>query len=209
VAAQSLERTIPSHLAVLLPPALQAELDAMEQLSEQALQAIAASVAAPERAEQFDDLIALKQAGTITPGQQEQLTALRSESEALADLGWQEIGKSRPRVEGSSPLSAYLYGCIIVSIITCSTPQPISCRRLRILVRRCNLRAPYTTTRALMDQMGAGSPSLSSSTICLPHCQLVPQTFSYHVCIAIPTPAKTHLAELIRWIGSTQGMRRR
>ena len=33
--------------------------------------------------EQIDDLIALKQAGTITPEQQEQLTALRGESEAL------------------------------------------------------------------------------------------------------------------------------
>jgi hypothetical protein len=83
VVAQSLERTIPPHLVALLPTTLQAELDAMEQLSDEALRAIAYSVALPERGEQMDELIALKQAGTITPHQQEQLSALRSEAEAL------------------------------------------------------------------------------------------------------------------------------
>jgi hypothetical protein len=83
VVAQSLERTIPPHLAALLPTALQAELDAMEHLSDEALRAIAYSIASPERTQQMDDLIALKQAGTITPEQQEHLTALRGESEAL------------------------------------------------------------------------------------------------------------------------------
>jgi hypothetical protein len=48
----------------------------MEQLSDEALRAIAYSVALPKRGEQMDELIALKQAGTITPQQQEQLTAL-------------------------------------------------------------------------------------------------------------------------------------
>src|SRR5689334_22671984 len=83
VVAQSLERTIPPHLVALLPATLQAELDAMEQLSDEALYVIAYSVALPERGEQMDELIALKQAGTITPHQQEQLSALRSEAEAL------------------------------------------------------------------------------------------------------------------------------
>lgn len=83
VVAQSLERTIPPHLSALLPTALQAELDAMEHLSDEALHAIAYSLASPERNAQIEDLIALKQAGIITSEQQEQLTALRGESEAL------------------------------------------------------------------------------------------------------------------------------
>jgi hypothetical protein len=76
VVAQSLERTIPPHLAALLPNALQAELDAMEHLSDAALHAIADRVAPSKRGIQMDDLIALKQAGAIAPEQQEQLTAL-------------------------------------------------------------------------------------------------------------------------------------
>ena len=83
VVAQSLERTIPPHLVSLLSPALQAELDAMEQLSDEALRAIAYGVASAKRSEQMDELIALKQAGAITEQQQEQLTTLRSEAEAL------------------------------------------------------------------------------------------------------------------------------
>lgn len=83
VVAQSLERTIPPHLVALLPNDLQAELDAMEQLSDAALRAIAYSIVPPERSAQMDDLIALKQDGTITADQQAQLSALRAESEAL------------------------------------------------------------------------------------------------------------------------------
>src|SRR5436309_1459208 len=75
VVAQSLERTIPSHLATLLPTALQAELEAMEHLSDAVLRVIAYSVAPPERGAQIDDLIALKQDGTITAEQQAQLAA--------------------------------------------------------------------------------------------------------------------------------------
>jgi len=81
--SQSLERTIPPHLVALLPPALHAELDAMEQLSDEAVRAIAYRVASAERGARMDELIALKQAETITEQQQEQLTALRSEAEAL------------------------------------------------------------------------------------------------------------------------------
>ena len=45
VIAQSLERTILPHLAALLPSTLRVELDAMEHLSDEALHAIAYSVA--------------------------------------------------------------------------------------------------------------------------------------------------------------------
>lgn len=83
VVAQTLERAIPPHLEGLLPNALRSELEAMVLLSDEALRTIAYSVAQPERGALMDDLIALKQDGTITSEQQEQLTALRGESEAL------------------------------------------------------------------------------------------------------------------------------
>ena len=81
--AQSLERSIPPHLATLLPLDLRTELDAMAQLSDEALRAIALSLAAPERGTRMDDLIARKQDGSITPEQQAELTGLSAESEAL------------------------------------------------------------------------------------------------------------------------------
>jgi hypothetical protein len=55
----------------------------MEQLSDEALRAIALSMAPAERGAQMDDLIALKQSGAITPEQQAQLSGLSAESEAL------------------------------------------------------------------------------------------------------------------------------
>lgn len=83
VVAQTLERAIPPHLEVLLPDTLHIELEAMELLSDEALRTIAYSVAPPERSALMDDLILLKQDGTITAKHQEQLTTLRGESEAL------------------------------------------------------------------------------------------------------------------------------
>lgn len=83
VVAQSLERALPPHLAALLPTALQAELHAMEHLSDDALHAIATSVEPPERTRQMDTLLTLKQDGTITAEQDAHLTTLRAESEAL------------------------------------------------------------------------------------------------------------------------------
>lgn len=83
VVAQSLERTIPSHLVALLPSDLQAELAAMEHLSDEALRAIAYSSASTSAIEQMDDLIALKQENTLPSEQQAQLSALRIEAEAL------------------------------------------------------------------------------------------------------------------------------
>lgn len=83
VVVQSLERTIPPHLATLLPQALQTELDAMEHLSDEALRALAFSVEPSERSRQRDELTELSETGTITPEQQRQLSALRAEAEAL------------------------------------------------------------------------------------------------------------------------------
>lgn len=83
VVAQSLERSIPPHLAALLPEALQAELVAMEHLSDDALYAIASSIEPVDRRQQINELIALRDAGTITDEQTAQLATLRTESEAL------------------------------------------------------------------------------------------------------------------------------
>lgn len=83
VVAQSLERAIPPHFVGLLPNALRDELEAMEHLSDEALLAIAKSIAFPERGTHMDKLIGLKQDGTITAEEQEQLTALRNDSESL------------------------------------------------------------------------------------------------------------------------------
>ena len=83
VVAQSLERTIPPHLAALLPSALQAELDAMEHLSDEVLRAIAMSVELPERSNRIDELVKRQQDGTMTAEEETQLTALQAESEAL------------------------------------------------------------------------------------------------------------------------------
>jgi hypothetical protein len=83
VVARSLERSIPSHLDARFPEALQAELVAMRQLSDDALRAIAGSVEPAERRDQINDLIDLRDAGTITEEQTTQLATLRAESEAL------------------------------------------------------------------------------------------------------------------------------
>lgn len=66
VVARSLERSIPSHLDARLPEALQAELAAMGQLSDDALRAIANSVEPAERHNQINNLIDLRNAGTIS-----------------------------------------------------------------------------------------------------------------------------------------------
>lgn len=76
-------RTIPPHLTSLLPNELRTELDAMAQLSDEALHAIALSLAPPERGARMDELTARKQDCIITPAQQAELTGLSAESEAL------------------------------------------------------------------------------------------------------------------------------
>lgn len=83
VVAQSLERIIPPHLATLLPSTLQAELGAMEHLSDEVLRVISMSVQLPERSQQIADLITLRENGTISAEQESQLIALRAETEAL------------------------------------------------------------------------------------------------------------------------------
>lgn len=83
VVIQSLERSIPAHLSALLPGELQAELQVMEQLSDAALWAIASSTLAADQIASMDQLILLKQAGTITPSQQTVLTAQLDAADAL------------------------------------------------------------------------------------------------------------------------------
>jgi hypothetical protein len=83
VIAQSLERTIPAQLLALLPTNLQAELHAMEQLSDAALQAIALSTAPSGRAQQLEALSDLKRDGAISPEQLSLFQSLRDETEAL------------------------------------------------------------------------------------------------------------------------------
>ncbi|PDW00549.1 hypothetical protein [Candidatus Viridilinea mediisalina] len=81
--AQALERTLPPYLTALLPVELQTELSAMDQLSDEALQAIALSLAPASRNEKIDELIALKQVSELTIEQQDQLTLLCAANEAL------------------------------------------------------------------------------------------------------------------------------
>lgn len=81
--AQSLERVVPPNLAALLPASLQTELDAMEQLSDEALRAIAYSTVAPERVSERDDLVAQEQDGGLSDEQQIRRATLRAEAEAL------------------------------------------------------------------------------------------------------------------------------
>jgi hypothetical protein len=81
--AQSLERVVPPNLAALLPATLQAELDAMEHLSDEALRAIAYSTVTPERVGERDTLAAQEQGGGLSEEQRARLAALRAEAEAL------------------------------------------------------------------------------------------------------------------------------
>ncbi len=83
VVSQSLTQALPTQLKALLPGELQDELAVMEQLSDDALHAIAYSTTPAERLIQMDALITLKQAGMLTPTQQHQLTLLRRDTEAV------------------------------------------------------------------------------------------------------------------------------
>ncbi|MFV9503514.1 MAG: hypothetical protein AB4911_03015 [Oscillochloridaceae bacterium umkhey_bin13] len=83
VITQTLERTIPVPLASGLPPSLQAELAAMEHLSDDALRSLAYSTSSPAQQTQLDVLIEQKQQGSLKPEQAAQLTTLRQEAEAL------------------------------------------------------------------------------------------------------------------------------
>jgi len=67
----------------LLPPAIQAELNAMEQLSDEALWAIACSTANDDKIALYDVLIERQNAQTLTAEGRHLLTQLRDQADAL------------------------------------------------------------------------------------------------------------------------------
>jgi hypothetical protein len=66
-----------------LPPELQAELDALAQMSDDELWKIARSTFSTDQRRQYDRLLEKNSAGKLTPVEREQLKELRLESEQL------------------------------------------------------------------------------------------------------------------------------
>lgn len=66
-----------------MPPTVQAELDAMEHLSDEALWVIAQSVANEDKIALYDLLIDRHQAGSLTAEDKHVLAQLRDEADAL------------------------------------------------------------------------------------------------------------------------------
>ena len=83
VVAQTLTRALPPAAEPDLPLALQAELNAMEHLSDEALWAIARSTANDDKIALYDLLITRQNAGSLTTEGQKVLTQLREEADAL------------------------------------------------------------------------------------------------------------------------------
>ena len=83
VVAETLARTLPPAPELDLPPAVQAELKAMEQLSDEALWAIARSTANDDKIALYDVLIERQHTGTLTAEGRHLLTQLRDEADAL------------------------------------------------------------------------------------------------------------------------------
>ncbi len=81
--AQTLARGLPPAAEPDLPLAVQAELNAMEQLSDEALWAIARSTANDDKIALYDLLIARQNDGSLTAEGRRVLTQLREESDAL------------------------------------------------------------------------------------------------------------------------------
>lgn len=82
VVVEQLSRTLPSTEAEL-PPDLQAELNAMEQLSDHALWQLAESQANPDTVALYDLLLERLHAGSLTAAGRHWLEQLRNEAEAL------------------------------------------------------------------------------------------------------------------------------
>ena len=80
---QALARSLPPSPEPDLPPAVQAELHAMEHLSDEALWAIARSTANDDKIALYDLLIERQNAGTLTVEGRRLLTELRDEADAL------------------------------------------------------------------------------------------------------------------------------
>jgi hypothetical protein len=83
VAHQTLERFLPPAVEADLPPKLQDELDAMEQLSDNALWQIAESVMNPDKVALYDVMLERLQANQLTAEGRILLDQLRRESDAL------------------------------------------------------------------------------------------------------------------------------
>ena len=66
-----------------LPPELQAELDALAQMDDEALIGVARSVFPTDKRRSYDRLLEKNSAGKITAAEREQLKTLRLESERL------------------------------------------------------------------------------------------------------------------------------
>lgn len=81
--AQTLTRGLAPAAELDLPPSVQAELNAMEHLSDEALWAIARSRANDNNVALYDLLIARQNAGSLTLEGQGMLTQLREEADAL------------------------------------------------------------------------------------------------------------------------------
>jgi hypothetical protein len=80
----SLRRGLPIAMEPDLPPAVRAELAAMDELSDDALWTIARAVANDDKIALLDTLTERKRAGTLTPEGQHLLTQLREEADGLA-----------------------------------------------------------------------------------------------------------------------------
>ena len=83
VAAQTLARSVPPAVEDDLPPALQAELKAMQQLADETLWHIAQSVLNPDKVALYDVLLDRLHEQTLTAEGREWLTRLREEADAL------------------------------------------------------------------------------------------------------------------------------
>ena len=83
VVAQTLTRGLPPAPERDLPVAIQAELSAMEHLSDEALWAIARSTANDDKIALYDLLIERQRSGSLTTEGRKVLTQLREEADAL------------------------------------------------------------------------------------------------------------------------------
>jgi hypothetical protein len=83
IAVQTLARSLPPPVEKDLPPTLQTELQAMKDLSDQALWQIAQSTMNRDKVALYDVLLERQQADSLTLEGQEWLTRLRQEAEAL------------------------------------------------------------------------------------------------------------------------------
>ncbi len=80
---QTLVHALPPQVEGDLPPSVQAELQAMAQLSDEALWAIAGSTANEDRQALYDVLIERQDAGSLTMEGRRMLVQLREEADAL------------------------------------------------------------------------------------------------------------------------------